>query len=682
MQHPRLVLATAAFGLLAAALPALASPGQVEGIELLDYDHDGKIDRAVLTVDNPSGTAWSVRGSSGLKIYRNDSALRLTDVFLATAPTADPVKIEVVLDEADPNLPTTTSADGIEVEYVPAGILNGISDGFVELAAIAKGDAGTGDTEQDKASPILLASVPAAGTLDVRPSDDLVLTFSEPIVLSSLTYSSAIGTGGWNALPVGDGSRVQLQHASYQRGATETFKVMAAMDAAGNGLAAGPYPNPFSFNTTTITTEPIPTRPYDTFIFDTPIAPSTLSIAEPAVVTWYSNVASAAWVRLKASRDGGVTFSEIATVPSSQGTYVWHPYGESGPLQLRLELLTAQYALLYNELHGGLTLAATAAPSPLLVAAAPVTTVLSETSARLSIKLSKPAASAEAWCNGSKRPEALSASGVRPVILSTDLTGLSPSASYACRFRLTDASGAVTEQAVADFKTGADTTPPMLLSAPTAGLFDPVAKTARLSWTTDEPSTAQVSYGPYLDYGSSASDPTLSREHSVTLTGLTPGGKHQARVTSIDAKGNASVSKDFVFIFLGEGDLVKGSGPAVYWYKGGKRYAFPNETVYKTWFKDFSKVILIGDSQLAGIPLGGNVRMREGVHLVKIQSDPKTYAVEPGGVLRWIPTEAQALALYGSAWSTRVRDVDVSLFTDYVIGEPLAAGERPVGYSG
>ena len=75
------------------------------------------------------------------------------------------------------------------------------------------------------------------------------------------------------------------------------------------------------------------------------------------------------------------------------------------------------------------------------------------------------------------------------------------------------------------------------------------------------------------------------------------------------------------------------------------------------------------------------MKMKEGVYLVKIQSDPKTYAVEPNGTLRWVQTEAHARELYGDAWAKRVRDVDVSLFTDYAIGAPLAAGERPAGYA-
>lgn len=225
-----------------------------------------------------------------------------------------------------------------------------------------------------------------------------------------------------------------------------------------------------------------------------------------------------------------------------------------------------------------------------------------------------------------------------------------------------------------------DMTGPQIVGYPVVSGFDASARTAILSWNTDEPSTAEIAYGPLLDFGLKAASTSLSTSHSVLLGSLTPGGQHQLRITSIDAKGNAAVSKELRFAFLREGDLIKGSGAAVYWYKGGKRYAFPNETVYKTWFKDFSTVITISDTQLAGIPLGGNVRMKEGVHLVKIQTDPKTYAVEPEGVLRWIQTETHARSLYGDAWAARVRDVDVTLFSDYSIGAPLGQTEIPAGY--
>lgn len=115
--------------------------------------------------------------------------------------------------------------------------------------------------------------------------------------------------------------------------------------------------------------------------------------------------------------------------------------------------------------------------------------------------------------------------------------------------------------------------------------------------------------------------------------------------------------------------LIRASLPTVY-YCGtdGKRYGFPNEKTYFTWYSDFSKVVTISDAQLASIPLAGNVTYRPGVRLVKIASDPKTYAVSRGGLLRWVESEAIAISLYGSTWNKFIDDVPDVFFTNYKVG--------------
>lgn len=119
--------------------------------------------------------------------------------------------------------------------------------------------------------------------------------------------------------------------------------------------------------------------------------------------------------------------------------------------------------------------------------------------------------------------------------------------------------------------------------------------------------------------------------------------------------------------------LVKATGPAVYYYaEDGKRYVFPNERVYYSWFTDFSGIVMLTDEELASIPIGGNVTYRPGIRLVKIESDPKVYAVASGGVLRWIEDEQTAKDLYGRDWNKLVDDVDVALFVNYAIGDSLA----------
>jgi len=105
----------------------------------------------------------------------------------------------------------------------------------------------------------------------------------------------------------------------------------------------------------------------------------------------------------------------------------------------------------------------------------------------------------------------------------------------------------------------------------------------------------------------------------------------------------------------------------------GARHAFPSETVFFSWFQDFSGVQVVSPETIASYPLGRNVTMRPGTNLVKLQTDPKTYAVYPGGVLRWIPTEDIALTLFGMDWVDLVVDVADVFFGNYAVGEDLNA---------
>lgn len=120
------------------------------------------------------------------------------------------------------------------------------------------------------------------------------------------------------------------------------------------------------------------------------------------------------------------------------------------------------------------------------------------------------------------------------------------------------------------------------------------------------------------------------------------------------------------------GDLIKASLPAVYYFgSDGKRYVFPNEKTYFTWYSDFSTVKTITDSELAAIPIGGNATYKPGVKMVKITTDPKVYAVDAHGVLRWITSEAIAASLYGSAWNTWIHDVPDPFFVNYTVGADI-----------
>lgn len=121
------------------------------------------------------------------------------------------------------------------------------------------------------------------------------------------------------------------------------------------------------------------------------------------------------------------------------------------------------------------------------------------------------------------------------------------------------------------------------------------------------------------------------------------------------------------------GSLIKSaSNSAVYYLLDGKRYAFPNEKVFFSWYGNFSGVTTVSSDELAGYALAANVTYRPGYRLVKITTDPKVYAVARYGVLRWIASEQLASSLYGADWSTKVHDIPDAFFINYTIGSPVA----------
>ncbi|MBI4457352.1 hypothetical protein HY633_00100 [Candidatus Uhrbacteria bacterium] len=129
-----------------------------------------------------------------------------------------------------------------------------------------------------------------------------------------------------------------------------------------------------------------------------------------------------------------------------------------------------------------------------------------------------------------------------------------------------------------------------------------------------------------------------------------------------------------------DGDKTTHEDEAVYYFdRDWFRHPFPNAKVYNSWYKDFSGIKELTMEQMAEIKLGAPIAYRPGTRLIKIPSVPKVYALEPGGVLRWLETEAVAKGLFGDDWAKRVDDVSESLFTSYKEGAPLTARVLPTG---
>ncbi len=133
---------------------------------------------------------------------------------------------------------------------------------------------------------------------------------------------------------------------------------------------------------------------------------------------------------------------------------------------------------------------------------------------------------------------------------------------------------------------------------------------------------------------------------------------------------------------LTTGSLIKLADRTTVYMIGAdeKRHAFPNSTVYESWFygENFSTVVEVDAEIMASYALGDNMTMRPG-SLVKIQTDPKVYAVEPDATLRWITTEALAEDLYGEDWNQAIVDVADTFWLNYTVGNAIEAAVHPDG---
>ncbi len=134
-------------------------------------------------------------------------------------------------------------------------------------------------------------------------------------------------------------------------------------------------------------------------------------------------------------------------------------------------------------------------------------------------------------------------------------------------------------------------------------------------------------------------------------------------------------------VTLTAGDLIKASGAAVYFYAAdGKRYTFPTQSTYTTWFTGFGKVKTITDDELSAIDLAGNVVVRPGTKLVKITTVKKVFAVGAKGMLYHVADEPTAKALFGDNWAKRVTDVPDGFWTNYTdSGVALTGTSYPAG---
>jgi len=133
---------------------------------------------------------------------------------------------------------------------------------------------------------------------------------------------------------------------------------------------------------------------------------------------------------------------------------------------------------------------------------------------------------------------------------------------------------------------------------------------------------------------------------------------------------------------LEDGDaFTSPSFSTVYALEDEKRRAFINANAYFTYHDSFDDITNVEDGDLSQFGLSGLVLPKAGVVLVKIQSDPRVYALEENPddqyapLLREIASEEIAIEMYGASWADYVIDIEPTFFTRFGTGEILEEAE-------
>ncbi len=129
---------------------------------------------------------------------------------------------------------------------------------------------------------------------------------------------------------------------------------------------------------------------------------------------------------------------------------------------------------------------------------------------------------------------------------------------------------------------------------------------------------------------------------------------------------------DYQFQSIEYTKIKKGPDDMVYYYAAdGKRYVFPTQEIYQSWFPNI-KIADVNSQSLEKLyetPLGGNVFFRPG-SLLTTPSIFDTYLVIKNGQIRKI-NENLLKQIYGENYQNLVNSLPEYYFSQYKIIEPI-----------
>lgn len=157
----------------------------------------------------------------------------------------------------------------------------------------------------------------------------------------------------------------------------------------------------------------------------------------------------------------------------------------------------------------------------------------------------------------------------------------------------------------------------------------------------------------------------------------TDSGPTEAPLT--DQQGYSPVTGELEYISaVSAGDFIKSPYFSTVYYielsstTGSLiRRPFMDAQTFFTYADTFLEVKTVTDATLATMVLGSPMLPNPGIVLVKIQSDPRTYAVDENNNLRWITSEEVATDLYETNWADYIIDIQPTFFTKFGTGDSI-----------
>jgi parallel beta-helix repeat protein len=181
-------------------------------------------------------------------------------------------------------------------------------------------------TSEDIIPPKIISTIPSYYSIDVELNASIVVTFSEPMNSTTLTYYCSPDPGGWSVAWSVKNSVATFSHNDFGSLITYYFRITGCRDRGDNNLASGTVPNPWYFTTRDVVGPEITTT--------SPANGSVNILLTANVVVTFNEQMNTSSVKYSCKPDPGgwkeswsngdrtVTFSHNTFV--SQTTYTFH----------------------------------------------------------------------------------------------------------------------------------------------------------------------------------------------------------------------------------------------------------------------------------------------------------------------------------------------------------------------